>query len=99
MVKWTDHAKQDLRQIHDFIARDSAHYAKKVAHDLVEKTRMLDDLPHIGRIVPEIGSENTRELSLYSYRILYEIVGTQINVLAVVHKRRNWVPDKNEVKK
>jgi len=96
VVRWSDHAKRDLRQIYDFIARDSIHYAKKVAQDLVEKTRTLDDLPRIGRVVPEIGNENVRELSLYSYRILYEIVGTQIYVLTVVHKRRNWMPDEIE---
>ncbi len=96
MVKWSGHAKQDLRQIYDFIARDSIHYAKKVAQDLVEKTRTLDELPRIGRVVPEIGNESVRELSLYSYRILYEIVGTQIYVLTIVHKRRNWTPDEIE---
>ncbi len=99
MVRWSDHAKQDLRQIHDFIARDSVHYAKKVAQDLVEKTRVLDELPRIGRVVPEIGAENVRELSLYSYRILYEISGTEVHVLTVVHKRRNWMPNEIERKK
>jgi plasmid stabilization system protein ParE len=30
-----------------------------------------------------------RELSLYSYRILYEIKASHIEILAVIHKRRN----------
>ena len=30
-----------------------------------------------------------RELSLYSYRILYEIKSSHIEVLAVIHKRRD----------
>ena len=30
MVIWTEPAKADLRSIHDFIAHDSKHYAKKV---------------------------------------------------------------------
>ncbi|MHB8474103.1 MAG: type II toxin-antitoxin system RelE/ParE family toxin [Gammaproteobacteria bacterium] len=36
----------------------------------------------------EIGAENVRELPLYAYRILYEITGDDIFILAVVHKRR-----------
>jgi plasmid stabilization system protein ParE len=34
-----------------------------------------------------------RELSLYSYRILYEIKSAGIEVLAVIHKRRDLHPE------
>lgn len=93
MVKWTDHAKAQLRHIHDFIAQDSALYAKRVSAALVSKTIGLDDLPRLGRIVPELHEETVRELSLYSYRILYEIKPTHIEVLAVIHKRRDLQAD------
>ena len=89
MVIWSDPAKADLRSIHDFIAHDSRHYAKKVTQDIVAKTDILDELPRVGRMVPEIDNENIRELSLYSYRILYEIKEPDIVVLAVIHKRRD----------
>ena len=39
MVKWTDHAKAQLRHIHDYIAQDSPIYAKRVADALVHKTQ------------------------------------------------------------
>jgi len=39
MVKWSAPAKQDLKQIHDFIARDSERYAKKVTMDFVTRLR------------------------------------------------------------
>jgi len=93
MVKWTDHAKAQLRDIHKYIARDSTLYAKRVAEALVSKTIGLDDLPRIGHIVPELNEETVRELSLYSYRILYEIKPTHIEVLAVIHKRRDLRPE------
>lgn len=44
-------------------------------------------------MVPELNEETVRELSLYSYRILYEITPAQINILAVIHKRRDLQPD------
>lgn len=93
MVIWSEPAKADLRALHDFIAHDSRHYAKKVTQDIAAKTDILNELPHIGRVVPELGNEDIRELSLYSYRILYAIKGQNIFVLAVIHKRRDLQPE------
>jgi len=88
MVIWSEPAKADLRSIHDFIAHDSRHYARKVTQDIREKTDILDGLPRVGKKAPEINDESVRELSLYSYRILYEIKDRDVFVLAVVHRRR-----------
>jgi len=93
VVTWSDHAKSDLRHIHDFIATDSRHYAKKVTQDIVDKTLRLLELPRIGKVVPEIDDENIRELHMYSYRILYEVKADHIYVLAVVHKRQDFQPE------
>ncbi len=93
MVIWSDTAKADLQSIHDFIAHDSRHYAKQVAQDIVAKSDVLNELPHMGRVVPEFGNGAMRELSLYSYRILYEIKNHGVFVLAVIHKRRDLQPE------
>jgi plasmid stabilization system protein ParE len=50
VVKWADQAKADLKAIHDYIARDSTHYAKKVTQELVEKTDALAEVPRLGRV-------------------------------------------------
>ena len=93
MVIWTQPAKADLRSIHDFIAHDSRHYAKKVVQDIREKTDILEQLPKRGTKIPELNDDQVRELSLYSYRIIYEIKEQGIFVLAVVHKRRDLKVD------
>lgn len=93
MVIWSDPAKADLRSIHDFIAHDSRHYAKKVTLDIAARTDVLSELPRMGRVVPELGNEAIRELTLYSYRILYEIKDHGVFVLAVIHKRRDLQPE------
>ena len=89
MVRWTAHAKAQLRHIYDYIAQDSPHYAKRVSEELVQKTVGLDQLPRKGSKVPELNDDRIRELSLYSYRILYEIKPNQIDILAIIHKRQN----------
>ena len=45
MVKWTAHAKSQVRHIHDYIAQDSRLYARRVSKELVKKTIGLDELP------------------------------------------------------
>ena len=94
MVRWSDQAKADLKAIHNYIARDSAHYAKQVTRDIVDKVDALVELPRLGRIVEELGENNVREIAVYSYRILYEIMpGDDIVVLTAVHKRRDLSTD------
>jgi toxin ParE1/3/4 len=89
MVIWSEIAKTDLRAIYDYIANDSRHYAKKVAQDIREKTDILSGLPNMGRVVPEMEGKTIRELSLYSYRIIYEVKNEQVYILTIVHKRQN----------
>lgn len=94
MVIWSQQAVADLRSIHDFIARDSRYYAKKVVHDIRELVDELIGLPKMGRMVPELNEEAVRELLLYSYRIVYEIKDEEIFVLTVVHQRKNLKDEK-----
>lgn len=43
----------------------------------------------IGKKVAEVDDNNLREISLYSWRILYYIQHDKVYVLTLVHKRRN----------
>ena len=93
MVTWTKPAISDLKHIYDFIAEDSKHYAKKVAHEIREKTDTLSKLPNVGKMVPEVGKPEIKELHIYSYRVMYEVKGEQCFILAVIHKRRDFAPE------
>lgn len=90
MVKWSAPARDDLRSIFDYIAQDSKYYAKNVINNIISKTDLLDEFPEMGRVVPEIGETNVRELFVYSYRIIYEIMPEDICILAVVHGKRDF---------
>jgi len=84
-------ARHDLRTIHDQIAGDSNRYAKRVIRSIVERTETYALHPRMGKSVSEVGDESVRELSAYSYRIIYRITGPDITVLSVVHKRRDFL--------
>ncbi len=44
-------------------------------------------------MVPEIGEPAIRELIIYSYRLIYEIFPDKIEVLALIHAKRNCIKD------
>ncbi len=93
VIVWSLPARDDLKSIHDYIARDSKRYASRVVQDIRDKTKVLPDFPQLGKVVAEIGEENLREISLYSYRILYEVMPDAIYIHGVTHMRRNFKAD------
>lgn len=99
MVKWTIPAKQDLKLIHDYIALDSKFYAQKVTLEIIEKSEKLKFFPEIGRVVPEIGNPHIREIIVSSYRLLYEISKNKIEILALIHAKRNFMNQLNKLSK
>jgi len=93
VVIWSRQAKTHLRHIFEFIADDSKRYASIVIQEITQKSVTLDELPLTGKMVPEVGDDKIREFSLYSYRIIYEIMSKDVHVLAVVHKRRDLMAE------
>ncbi|SJM90016.1 Plasmid stabilization system [Crenothrix polyspora] len=89
MVIWTKSAEADLRGIHDFISHNSKFYAKRVVQDIREKSDKLEIHPFIGRVVAEIGDNSIREISIYSYRIIYQLTEQQTFILTIAHKRQS----------
>jgi plasmid stabilization system protein ParE len=70
MVVWSIPAKDDHRSIYDYIAKDSSFYADRVIDKIIERTDSLELFPESGRLVPEIDDAITREIFVYSYRVI-----------------------------
>lgn len=87
-IRWSPEAIDDLEAIAEYIARDSAYYARAVVRQMLSASRRVAEFPLIGRIVPEIGNENIRERFIYSYRLIYRIESRIILVVAVIHGKR-----------
>ncbi|MBW2240063.1 MAG: type II toxin-antitoxin system RelE/ParE family toxin [Deltaproteobacteria bacterium] len=100
MVIWSMPARNDLKQIYDYIAKDSRYYATNVVENVVSKAENLDEFPEIGRVVPEIGDKNVRELIIYSYRLIYELVSNDVQILAIIHGKRDFSSlDRNDLER
>ncbi len=88
MVRWTTRALTDLKAIHDRIAEDAPLSAKAVVAEIRRKAESLAELPYLGRQVPEISNELIREIPAHSWRIIYAIRDGKVNILTLLHKRR-----------
>ena len=91
-VVWSPSALDDLKEIREYISRDSRHYANKFTEGAFDAAERLMIFPKSGRIVPEYQNPNIREIGHGSYRIIYEIVNNEIYVVAIVHGQR-LLPD------
>ena len=60
-----------------------------------EKTDKLSVWPNIGRKVTEENNHNIREIAHYSYRIIYQIFETHVDILTIIHGRREYVNPAN----
>lgn len=89
MTIWTEPAVEDLRELHDYIARDSAVYASRFVERIISAAEKLSDHPRLGRIVPEATDENIRELIYRTYRIIYRVSTHRVSILAVIHGARD----------
>ena len=87
-VRWTQRARDDLRDIHDFIARDSPRAAEALVERLLTATERLAAFPESGRVVPEFPALGYREIIVSSYRVLYRLADNTVWITAVVHGRR-----------
>jgi addiction module RelE/StbE family toxin len=87
-VRWTEQAVADVRSIREFIERDSPRYGRLVAERLVEATERLELFPRSGRIVPEAGRDNLREISVGDYRIVYRLESDAAVLLTVFRGSR-----------
>lgn len=59
-INWTDQANSDIDAIIDFLAPQSEVYTKVQISRIFQKVDLLEDMPQIGRIVPELEYPNVR---------------------------------------
>ncbi len=87
-VDWSPSALDDVASIAAYIAEDSEFYAAAVVQKIFYRVRQLSASPRRGRIVPEYGVENVREIFVYNYRIIYRITDDSVTIETVIHGRR-----------
>jgi toxin ParE1/3/4 len=92
-VRWTPQAIEDIDNIAKYIAKDSTKYAFVQVQEFFDAALMLEEFPQSGRIVPEVGTKNIREIIVGFYRIIYRIRNANlVEIITVYHSYRLLKP-------
>lgn len=82
----TPQALDDLRAVVSQIAKDNPRRARSFGNELIDHALTLATFPERGRLVPEIGDPDVREIIHGAYRIIYEV----FPALGIVYVLRYW---------
>ena len=87
MVKllWLISAKDDLKDIYDFIAADSTKYARHQIKQIRQRANVLKSNAYAGKIVREYDSDLIREIVIGHYRIIYRIINDKLIHIILIH--------------
>ena len=88
-VRWTRLAVADVVSARDHLASDDPRAADDLLRKVAAAVRKLRKHPNLGRVVSERRSLGYRELVLPPYRLVYAVVGGEIQVLRFWHSRRD----------
>ena len=91
-IIWASIAENDLREIIEYIARESPDNALKILKKIKNKASSLYTFPERGRILPELKDQGIllyRELIIPPWRIIYRISERKVYVLSVLDARQN----------
>jgi len=88
-IKWSHRARQDLRDLRDYVAKDSTYYARQFTDRLIFSTEKLIAHSRLGRKVPETDQDDIRELIFHDYRIIYLIKSDHLYIVTIIHGSRD----------
>lgn len=87
-LEWSERAVTQLAAIAEYISLTSPVYAEQMVDRISQRLRQAAEYPESGRVVPEVGRPEVRELLEFPYRLVYRVRPDVIEVVAVVHGRQ-----------
>ena len=90
---WSLLADRQVDEALAYIADDDVAAAQRWLEELLERVGALRRFPESGRVVPELGREEIRELLVGSYRVIYRRSEGFIEIAVVGHQARHFDED------
>jgi toxin ParE1/3/4 len=88
VVRWSHKARNRLREIHAYIAKDSPLRATQLVDRLIRRGELLKTGPRADRRVPEYPEDDLREVLERPYRLIYQVHPGRIDIITVKHYRQ-----------
>jgi len=89
-VAWTPGASLELVDILGSLSQTSATFAQAFLEELDAGVARLATFPRSGRMVPEFYDDAFRDVIVAPYRILYRIRQDDVEIIGLVHGRRDF---------
>src|SRR5438128_2130380 len=89
-IIWDDEAIGELAQIVAHIAEDNPAAARKMGERILEKAKLLEQFPLLGKVFKKLGRDDVREILVFPYRVIYHVrdVSRSVKILVVQHGAR-----------
>ena len=84
-IEWSEIAKNDLKEIIEYISQDSPLYGEYTHDRILELVDNLETFPNLGRKIQEIKNLNIREIIFHNYRIIYQKIDNKIEIITIIH--------------
>lgn len=88
-VVWSQQASAALDAAVGYVAQESPPAARRLLEDTLTAAGSLDTLSERGAVAPETNDPRVRQLLVQRYRLLYEVVDDEVQVLAFLHERQD----------
>jgi len=82
-IIWSNESLKKLIEIELFISKDSPQRASQFIDKIIARCEKIKNYPYKGRVVPEFSINEIREVFEKTYRIVYKISETQIEILTI----------------
>ena len=82
-VQWSAQAKQKVVAVGRYISRRNPQAAREFISQLRIRVHKIPPFPLSGRVVPELGREDIREVIVRNYRIVYLVKDESIEVITL----------------
>ena len=92
-IVWSPQAADDLVENNKYIARENPEAAIAIVNNIYESRNRIKKFPSQGRVVPEIGQKDIREVFCGSYRIIYQIEAKRILILTIRYMKQKLTKD------
>ncbi len=89
-IDWSDQAKDDLKDIYDYIALSSKRYARDTVDKIILSTKILETNPFLGKMADNFQNPNFREIIRGNYKIYYKVLESKnISIASIIHGKRD----------
>jgi addiction module RelE/StbE family toxin len=90
-IVWSPEAMNDLKGIHDYIARDSEFFAASLVERILSSIDRLANYPLMGPRIREWSRSAYRHLVIPPYRVIYRVSTDMetVHLITIIHGSRD----------